>query len=313
GYFAPNTHVPVASSLRGEGGCCALNSEGIQGVVDAFLEYIDERGISTYDEKSHSGLVRHLVVRKVGETFSICVVVNGDSLPNYKALVKRLEERGYKFSLYISINKKRTNVIMGEKTVTLFGKDTLEGEALGVKFAVSPQSFMQVNDEVRDLIYSKVGEIIKASEIENVVDAYSGIGIMSNIFAGFCEKVYAVEIVKEAVENSKQLAKLNGNSHKIISICGDCARELPPLIARLDKSIVVLDPPRKGCDESVLESILKSMPTKIIYISCNPATLARDIKRLLEKYEIESVTPYDMFPQTKHIETLICLKRKKTM
>ncbi|MDE5911518.1 MAG: 23S rRNA (uracil(1939)-C(5))-methyltransferase RlmD, partial [Clostridia bacterium] len=149
---------------------------------------------------------------------------------------------------------------------------------------------------------------IKDSGISNVIDAYSGIGIMSNIFAKYADKVYAIEIVPQAIENSKVLAELNGNADRIINICGDCAQELPKVVSRLDKSIVVLDPPRKGCDGAVLKALLSAMPNKIIYVSCNPATLARDVNILLEKYEPVSITPYDMFPNTKHVETLACLK-----
>ena len=192
----------------------------------------------------------------------------------------------------------------------MYGEDSIKGEALGVQFGVSVESFMQVNDKVRDLIYTRVGKIIEDSKIQNVVDAYSGIGIMSNIFAKYAKKVYAIEIVEEAVKDGIALAKANGNAERISFICGDCARELPPLISTLDRSIVVLDPPRKGCDTRVLESLIKAKPTEIVYISCNPATLARDVKYLLDDYDIISVTPYDMFPHTKHVETLVRLKRK---
>lgn len=311
GYFASNTHKAVANSVQGEGGGCALNAEGIQLIVDCFLDHIQRFGIEVYDETSHSGLIRHLVVRKVGDKFSVCAVVNGDGLPEYKAFARKMEEAGVNFSLYISSNKKRTNVIMGDTVRLLVGNECVEGDAMGVKYSVSPQSFMQVNDKVRDLIYSRVGEIIKESGISNVIDAYSGIGIMSNIFAAYCDRVYAIEIVEQAVEDARRLAKLNGNGDKIVNICGDCAQRLPELIARMDGSAVVLDPPRKGCDTRVLESLLKAKPDRIIYISCNPATLARDMKYLLSEYEPVSITPYDMFPHTKHIETLVCLKRKQ--
>ena len=312
GYYAPNTHNIIPSSERGEVGKCVLNEQGIQGIIDIFLQWLDEKNISVYDEKSHSGVVRHLIVRKIGDKFSVCVVVNAESLANYDTLAEKLKNEGYDFSLYISINKKRTNVILGEKTICLYGDEIIVGETLGVKFGVSVPSFMQINDKVRDLIYSRVGKIIEESKIPNVIDAYSGVGIMSNIFAKHAKKVYAVEIVEEAVKDGIALASANNNAEKIQFICGDCARELPPLIASLDKSIVVLDPPRKGCDVRVLDSILQAKPTKIIYVSCNPATLARDVKRLLGNYSIESVTPYDMFPHTKHIETLVCLKLAQT-
>lgn len=310
GYFAPNSHKVVPFCRQGEGGSCLLNSDGMQAILDLFLDYMSQEGISAYDESKHSGLVRHLVIRKVDGKYAICAVLNGNSLPKSDRLISMLNKLGIEFSLYISPNTRRTNVIMGEKVVTLCGNDALQGEALGVKYLVSPQSFMQINDDVRDMIYSKVGEIIKDSGIPNVIDAYSGIGIMSNIFAKYADKVYAIEIVPQAIANSKVLAQLNGNGDKIINICGDCAQELPKVVSRLDKSIVVLDPPRKGCDGAVLKALLSALPDKIIYVSCNPATLARDVNVLLESYEPVSITPYDMFPNTKHVESLVCLERK---
>ncbi|MDE6276389.1 MAG: 23S rRNA (uracil(1939)-C(5))-methyltransferase RlmD [Clostridia bacterium] len=310
GYFAPNSHKVVAFCKQGESGNCLLNSDGMQDILDVFLNYMAQEGISPYDEITHSGLVRHLVIRKVDCKFAICAVINGNSLPRYNRLITMLNALNIQFSLYISPNTRRTNVILGEKVVTLYGEDSLQGEALGVKYLVSPQSFMQINDEVRDMIYSRVGEIIKDSGIDNVIDAYSGIGIMSNLFAKYANKVYAIEIVPQAIANSQVLAKLNGNSDKIINICGDCAQELPRVVASLDKSIVVLDPPRKGCDIAVLNALLSALPDEIIYVSCNPATLARDAQFLLEKYEPASITPYDMFPNTKHVETLARFKLK---
>lgn len=312
GYFAPNSHKVVAFCRQGESGICHLNCDGMQDIIDTFLDYMHAEGISHYDENSHSGTIRHLVIRKVGDKFAICVVANGQSLKSHGKLVNALKAKDFDFSLYLSSNTQRTNVIMGDKVTVLYGEESLQGETLGVKYQVSPLSFMQVNDGVRDMIYAKVGSIIKDSGISNVIDAYSGVGIMSNIFAKYADKVYAIEIVRQAIDNSIQLAKLNGNEDKIINVCGDCAEELPKVIAKLkDKgSIVVLDPPRKGCDKRVLDALLYALPDKIIYISCNPATLARDVKLLLSQYDVESVTPYDMFPQTKHVESVVCLIRK---
>lgn len=310
GYFAPNSHKVTPFCKQGESGVCLLNSEGMQDILDVFLDFMAKEGIVPYDESAHSGLVRHLVIRKVDGKFAICVVINGNKLPKYDKLISALNQLNIEFSLYISPNTRRTNVIMGDEVFTLYGEECLQGEALGIKYPVSPQSFMQINDGVRDMIYSRVGEIIKDSGIDNVIDAYSGIGIMSNIFATYASKVYAIEIVPQAVADAQALAKLNGNSDKIINICGDCARELPSVISRLDSSIVVLDPPRKGCDKAALDSLLAALPTEIIYVSCNPATLARDVESLLRKYEPVSVTPYDMFPNTKHVETLLRLRLK---
>ena len=310
GYFALNSHKVIPFCKQGESGSCLLNSDGMQDILDVFLDFMSSQEITPYDENTHSGLVRHLVIRKVDSKFAICVVINGSSLPKYNIFISMLKGLGVEFSLYISSNTRRTNVIMGDKVIALYGDDTLQGETLGVKYLVSPQSFMQINDDVRDMIYSRVGGIIKSSGIADVIDAYSGIGIMSNIFAKYANRVYAIEIVPQAIANSAVLAKLNNNTDKIVNICGDCAAELPKVVSRLGKSIVVLDPPRKGCDKDVLTALLSALPDQIIYVSCNPSTLARDVNMLLEKYEPSSITPYDMFPNTKHVETLVCLKRK---
>lgn len=310
GYFAPDSHKVVPFCIQGEGGRCLLNGADMQRILDVFLDYMQSEGVLPYDEATHSGLIRHVVIRNVDGKFAICAAINGNSLPSADALISALKKLGIEFSLYISPNTRRTNVILGDAVKVIYGRENLRGEALGVKYDVSPKSFMQINDGVRDMIYSKVGEIIKDSGISNVVDAYSGIGIMSNIFAKYADKVYAIEIVPQAAANSNELARLNGNEDKIVGICGDCAVELPKLISKLDDVIVVLDPPRKGCDRSVLSSLLTAKPDRIIYISCNPATLARDVNLLLSQYEIQSVTPYDMFPHTKHVETLLTLSRK---
>lgn len=310
GYFAQDSHKVIPFCTQNQEGKCLLNDEAMQGIITSFLNYVAKFNISTYDETNHKGLIRHLVIRKVGDKFAVCVVANGKTLPRYKEFIADLQAKGYDFSLYLSPNERKTNVIMGDEVITLFGEKVLKCNTLGVNYYVSPQSFMQINDDVRDMIYSRVGEIIENSNIDNVIDAYSGIGIMSNIFARYAKKVYAIEIVKQAVDDAKILAKANGNENKIVNICGDCAKELPAVISKLDKSIVVIDPPRKGCDKAVLDSIIKAGPTKIIYISCNPATLARDLKLLSDTYSIDSITPYDMFPQTKHVETLVVLSKK---
>ncbi len=174
-------------------------------------------------------------------------------------------------------------------------------------------SFMQINDYIRDMIYTKVKDIVSASKSKIVVDSYSGVGVLSNIIASIADKVYGIEIVPQAVTNANQLAKINGFDKKIINICGDSAVELPKLAEQLNNQdfVTILDPPRKGCDQKVLEGLLKAKPSKIIYISCNPATLARDVALLKQNYKITLLEPYDMFPNTSHIETLVCLDRKE--
>ncbi|MGN0772146.1 MAG: 23S rRNA (uracil(1939)-C(5))-methyltransferase RlmD [Christensenellales bacterium] len=317
GYFKNGTHkvVPLVRTDNNEYGDCPLHDRQMQEIVDVFIQWANKNGMSVYDEKTHHGLLRHFCVRRVGQSYAIVVVVNGSGLPEYKGLIDDFVAHGLSFSLYLSINTDRTNVIYGKCIRTLYGNDTLPCEILGVKAEVSPLSFMQINDDVRDMIYSKVGEIISGSKHSVVFDLFSGVGIMSNIFARYADKVVGIEIVPDAVRNADKLATLNGNQDKITNVCADVTVALPKQIAKysqdkLSDSIVVVDPPRKGCSADVIDCLLQAQPKQIIYVSCNPATLARDMAKLLIGYTIDFVQPYDMFPMTGHVETLVSMTIK---
>ena len=312
GFYKTGSHTFIPFEKREDDvlGDCPLHTRAMQKIVDAVIEYANENKISTYNEEKNIGILRHLVLRRVDNSYSICIVVNANSLPKNKELIKKLEQLKISFSLYVSINQKRTNVIMGDKLSCLYGEEKVKGNALGVEFFVNPNSFMQINDEIRDKIYTAVCDEISKTEEAKVADVYSGIGIISNIVASKASKVVGIEIVKEAIEDANKIAKMNSHNN-ILNVCGDAAVELPRVINEFkgENSIVVIDPPRKGCDNKVLESILDSEPGKVIYISCNPATLARDLSLLINKYNIAKITPYDMFPQTTHVET-VCLLSK---
>lgn len=312
GFYKQGSHIFVPfekSTIEGLGDC-PLHDSKMQEFVDAIVEFINKEKISTYDEKTNTGLIRHLVIRRVNDAFSICLVINGKDIQSKDKLIERLKGINTPFSLYVSQNLKMTNVILGDKLTCLYGDNSTKGEALGVKFSVNPYSFLQVNDEIRDKIYKRVSDEVAKIENAKVADVYSGIGILSNVVAKYAKEVVGIEIVKEAIDDANVIAKINGNNN-IQNICGDAAKELPKVIDRFsgDNSVVIIDPPRKGCEESVLRAMLQAEPKKIIYISCNPATLARDLKVLVEKYSIDSITPYDMFPQTKHVETLVVMTR----
>ena len=313
GFYKQNSHifVPFEKSQNENLGDCPLHNSKMQAFVDAIVDYVNKEKVSTYDEKTNTGLIRHVVIRQIGDAFSICLVINGNTIPNGEKLIKSLKELSVPFNLYISINKKQTNVILGDELKCIYGNEKIEGEALSVKFSVNPYSFLQINDEIRDKIYRQVCVELEKEDNPVVLDLYSGIGILSNVMAKHSKKVIGIEIVKEAVEDANKLAKENGNNN-IENICDDVARALPGVVNKLkgEKTFVVIDPPRKGCDERVLQSIVDAKPDKMIYISCNPATLARDLTKLIDKYSIDSITPYDMFPQTKHVET-VCLLTKK--
>ncbi len=313
GFYKQNSHifVPFVKSENKELGDCPLHDGEMQLFIDAIVAFINKEKISTYDEKSNTGLIRHIVIRRVNKTFSICIVINGTKIPSVDKLIDSLKAINIPFNLYVSQNLKMTNVILGDKLECVYGDEKIEGEALGVKFSVNPYSFLQINDEIRDKIYTQVCDELEKEDNPVVLDLYSGIGILSNVMAKHAKKVIGIEIVKEAVDDANKLAKINGNSN-IENICDDVAKALPGVVKKLsnEKTFVVIDPPRKGCDDKVLQSIVEANPNRIIYISCNPATLARDLATLTNYYVIDSITPYDMFPQTKHVETVVLLTRK---
>lgn len=324
GFFAENTHriVPIDS--------CPLHPEWAAKLINAVKDFMYASQIKGYNESDKSGIIRHIVARELAGQIMIILVINCDSLKcNY--LIENLKKIFPYFSLYLNINKEDTNVITGEQYIHIYGEETLKDESMGIKYEIGADSFMQVNNYIKDRIYSKVTELIKCSDNPVCIDAYSGAGILSAMMAKCCKKVYGIEIVEEAVKNAESLKSANNLGDRLINIKGDCAVELPKLLDSLkdDNTVLILDPPRKGCDEPVIRSILKHLPKKIIYISCNPATLARDLGYITgtldidgaenfpnpensnNLYEITLVQPYDMFPQTKHVETVVLLSRVK--
>ena len=312
GFYKEGTHmfIPFEKSNDPKLGDCPLHSAKMQLFIDAIVEFVNKEKISTYDEKSNTGLIRHIVIRQIDTSYSICLVINGDSIKNVDKLINKLKEIGIPFNLYLSINKKQTNVIMGDTLTCVYGDEEVVGHANGIVFKVNPNSFLQINDEIRAKIYERVCDEIGNNKDTIVLDLYSGIGILSNIMAKNAKKVIGIEIVPEAIEDANKLAIENNNSN-IENICGDVAKVLPDVIKGIkDKTIAVIDPPRKGCDAKVLEALKTAKPKKIIYISCNPATLARDLVALNDTYNIVSIKPYDMFPQTKHVETVVVLEIK---
>lgn len=334
GFFAFNTHRIVNLER------CPLHPDWQTKLLRVVKIFMNDNRLKGYDYIHNTGLIRHLIVREISRRLIITLVINGDNLPNKSHFVKLCTDIYPNCSIYLNVNKENSNVVLGKEFIHLYGEKELSGECLGIKFKCHPNSFFQVNDFVRDKIYSKVLSLITPEESKYsdavVVDAYSGAGILSAYIAKNVKKVYAIEIVPEAVKNAGQVKELNGLSDKMVNMEGDCAVVLPELMKELKKETkkdrnqegitLVLDPPRKGCDTKVLKAILKSLPEKIIYISCNPATLARDIgilcKTLNEDgsfkpeealnespYKITFVQPYDMFPQTKHVETVVCLEK----
>ena len=335
GFYAPFSHRMV------EINDCEIQDEESLSVFHALRLYSNLTDVKAYDERSHKGLLRHLVVRNSQNGMLITIVINGNFLPQSDVLIREIDKLGLNYGLYINENTEMTNVITSEKYTHLTGLKELDQNDDGLEYSVMPQSFLQVNEEIKDEIYQRAVVEGEIAENDVVVNAYSGAGLLTAYFAKISKFCYGIEIIAEATASADKLAKDNGLVSKMKNVTGDCKEVLKKLIPKLKKQraldlelgkkvgsiIFVLDPPRKGVDSDILEELLKLLPDKIIYISCNPASLARDVGVLVgnlevtskgliktedlkknSKYKVKSVTPYDMFPQTKHVEALCVLE-----
>ena len=254
-------------------------------------------------------MVKHIVVREHNDSFVMTMVVTENKKINFLPLEQKLQKHFEHFGIVKNINKLGNNVIFGNVDENVCGKTELEMEEFGIKYHVNNRSFLQVNDEIKTKIYHKIIELV--GHEKNVIDAYSGAGLLSSILAKHAENVYGVEIVKEATENANNLKKIN-NLNNLTNINGDCAKIIPELANQLNGDfVIVVDPPRKGLDEKVVEAFISSKPKKIVYLSCGPSTLARDLGMLKDFYDIKLVQPYNMFPQTANVETLVELELKR--
>jgi len=272
---------------------------------------IDRVGVvAAFDEIKNDGIVKFLVCRVLGSEALITIVINAEKLKHVENFAQMLKNEGIEFGLNVNINKTNNNVILSDKFVHVCGKKELQGQENGISYPISSLSFMQVNDYIKTKIYNKALHSIDKGSI--VVDAYSGAGLMSAMLAQKAKRVYGIEIVETATKNANKLAELNKISN-LVNINGDCEQKLPELVDELRGEFVqvVLDPPRKGCDKRVLEAVVISNPEKVIYISCNPATLARDAKVLIDAgYSVKEVTGFNMFPQTSHVETVAIFQKE---
>ena len=306
GMFRENSHKIVEIEK------CAICGDYAKKIIKIFKKYIDLYKISGYNEENNSGILRHIVCRTLNDHIIITLVQTNGKIVGQDYLINALKEEFKSFSLWVNVNKKPTNVIFGDKFSLVYGKNA-ETDICGLKISVNPASFLQINNDIRDKIYKKVEEMIDGEKV--VIDVYSGAGVMTGITSKKSKVSYGLEIVSEATEDANNLAKINGISN-MKNICGDATITLPKLIKDLNgqETQIILDPPRKGCTKEVLEAVASANPTKIIYISCNSATLARDLRLLLDLndfYQIKLVQPYDMFPQTAHVETMVVLERRK--
>ncbi|NGZ75321.1 23S rRNA (uracil(1939)-C(5))-methyltransferase RlmD [Saccharibacillus alkalitolerans] len=307
GFYARGSHRIVDMQT------CIIQHEANDEMVEAVKAIGRELGISAYDEETGRGLLRHVVVKvafATGEKM-VVLVTNSDRLPKAEQWIEAIRERvpGVR-SICHNVNTRQTNVIFGDKTTVLWGEEVIHDYIGDVKFAISARSFYQVNPAQTEVLYGKTLEYAGLTGSETVIDAYCGIGTISLFLAQKAKRVYGVEIVKEAIEDARKNAEINGITNAEFEV--GASEDVIPRWRELGitPDVIVVDPPRKGCDARLLETIIEMKPERVVYVSCNPATLARDL-RVLEDggFKTVKVQPVDMFPQTVHVEAVALLER----
>jgi len=305
GFYARGSHRIVDMET------CLIQHEHNDEVVAAVKSIGSHLGISAYNEETGRGLLRHVVVKKAFRTgeMMLVLVTNGKDIPHQDAWIGSIREQiPHVASICQNVNTKQTNVIFGDETRVLWGRDVIYDYIGDVQFAISARSFYQVNPAQTEVLYGKTVEYAGLTGKETVIDAYCGIGTISLFLAQHAEKVYGVEIVREAIEDARANAVLNGMKNVVFEV-GASEDVIPKWKEQgITADVIVVDPPRKGCDPRLLETILAMKPERVVYVSCNPSTLARDL-RVLEDggYSTVEVTPVDMFPHTVHVESVALL------
>ena len=316
GFYAGRTHDIIANTD------CALGVEQNKEILEIILQYMRENKIKSYDEKTGKGLIRHALIRYGFKTkeIMVCLVVNGKKLPKAERLIEKLIQIEGMTSITISPNTRRDNVIMGDSYEILWGQGYITDYIGNVKYQISPLSFYQVNPGQTEKLYGLALEYADLKGDETVWDLYCGIGTISLFLAQKAKQVYGVEIVPQAIDDAKENAKINAIDNAEFFV-GKAEEVLPEYYAEYEREhngetahadVIVVDPPRKGCDETLLETIVKMQPEKVVYVSCDSATLARDLKYLCANgYEIKMCRGVDQFPQSVHVETVCLLSRGK--
>ena len=316
GFYAGRTHDIIANTD------CALGVEQNKEILEIILQYMRENKIKSYDEKTGKGLIRHALIRYGFKTkeIMVCLVVNGKKLPKAERLIEKLIQIEGMTSITISSNTRRDNVIMGDSYEILWGQGYITDYIGNVKYQISPLSFYQVNPVQTEKLYGLALEYADLKGDETVWDLYCGIGTISLFLAQKAKQVYGVEIVPQAINDAKENAKINAIDNAEFFV-GKAEEVLPEYYAEYEREhngetahadVIVVDPPRKGCDETLLETIVKMQPEKVVYVSCDSATLARDLKYLCANgYEIRMCRGVDQFPQSVHVETVVLLSQQK--
>lgn len=314
GFYAGRTHSIIENTD------CALGVEVNEEILNCILDFMEEFKIPAYDEVKHKGLVRHVLLRYGFKTdeIMVCLVINGKTIPHCHDLVGRLRQIPGMTSITLSTNTAKTNVIMGDTIRLLWGQEFITDYIGEIKYQISPLSFYQVNPVQTEKLYGLALDYAGLTGNEAVWDLYCGIGTISLFLAKKAKQVYGVEIVPQAIDDAKNNAKINDIANAEFYV-GKAEEVLPEYYKEYEKThngetahadVIVVDPPRKGCEESLLQTIVDMQPEKVVYVSCDSATLARDVKFLRANgYELKDVTPVDQFPHTVHVEVVCCLHR----
>lgn len=313
GFYAGRTHSIIPNTD------CAIQHPANHMILETILAFMKQYDISAYEEKKHTGLVRHILTRvgKYTGEVMVCLIINGNKLPHQDKLVEMLLQCPFDYeikSICLNINKEKTNRILGEKVVPIYGQTYIEDRIGNITYRISPLSFYQVNPEQTQKLYGTALEYADLKGDEVVWDLYCGIGTISLFLAQKAARVCGVEIVPQAIEDARENARRNGftNAEFFVGAAEDVVPEqYEQSGGSLRADVVTLDPPRKGCDEKLLRTVVQMEPERIVYVSCDPATLARDLKYLCgEGYELKRVRACDMFGHSSHVETVACLQRK---
>lgn len=307
GFYASRSHRPVRCAD------CRLQPALLNQIAETLCDLLTRYGVSVYDERAHRGLARHLYLRHAVTTgrVLVCLVCNGRRLPHAEEICAGLTRAHPEVeSVVLNVNTRRTNVVTGTECKVLYGPGVLRDTLRGVSVALDPLSFYQVNTAGADRLYGVAAALAALGPKDTLLDLYCGAGAIGLSMASRCKKLIGVEIVPEAVENARRAAAEMGVSHAEF-LCADAGTAAEKLAADgLRPDVVVLDPPRKGCDVATLDAVLRMAPRRLVMISCNPATAARDVGRLSQNgYEPTDIQPVDLFPRTKHVECVVRMSR----
>ena len=308
GFFRAGTHQVVENDR------CYILPEETDAVKDAVMDYVSQYRVTAYDEVAHKGLLRHIYVRRgaVSGEILVCLVINGEKIPRPEELIRRLEKIPGFATLVLSVNTKKGNAVLGDKFITLSGKGYIEDTLCGLTFRLSPRSFYQVNHHQAQRLYQAAIELAGITKEDLVLDLYCGVGTITLAMASAAGKVIGVEVIHQAVEDARDNARRNGieNAEFLCADAGAAALELEKQGIRPD--VVVVDPPRKGLSADAIEAMHRMNPRRIVYVSCDPATLARDVALLKQHdYRLQTAMAADLFPRCAHVESIVCLSRKE--